>query len=152
MPSNYSKHHHNDTESALLSDYIAAAFPADRKRLTPLLADNAVYHCPPFSRVGPVTGKQNIVNFLCGAAEMMYQTGTLSYSILAIGNSDSQGAAILQISATTASNRAYYNTYGIGVRIEQDLIVEVWELLDTTIFLDTFDDIREEMLQRVQRV
>ena len=111
--------------------FIEAMLALDLPALGSMLADDVVWHLPPFAKRPPLRGRDAVVTFVQKAQAAYYQAGTLSLEpTMVIADSDS--AAVLgTLRGRTVRGKDYENLYSFVFRIAGGRVTEAWELLDT---------------------
>ncbi|MFI5394952.1 MAG: nuclear transport factor 2 family protein [Candidatus Binatia bacterium] len=111
--------------------FIEAMLALDLSTLASMLADDVVWHLPPFAKRPPLRGRDAVLTFVQDAQAAYYQAGTLSLEpTMVVADSDS--AAVLgTLRGRTIRGRDYENTYSFVFRISGGRVIEAWELLDT---------------------
>jgi ketosteroid isomerase-like protein len=124
------------TNHETLERFFPAMFGNDREELQGLLADNIVWHVPPFTldRFGDLVGGAAVIDFLCGAGDEFYRAGSFSLDVEVQAIEEDRGIMMGTMSATTAKDAPYSNRYAFGFRFAEGRIIEVWELLDSVHF------------------
>jgi len=111
--------------------FIDAMLALDLAALASMLADDVVWHIPPFAKRPPVQGRDGVLTFVQDAQGTYYQPGTLSFEPDVVV-ADGSGAAVLgTLRARTIHGRPYDNRYSFFFRVSGGKVVEAWELLDT---------------------
>ena len=111
--------------------FIEAMLALDLSALASMLADEVVWHLPPFAKRPPLRGCAAVLTFVQEAQAAYYQAGTLSLEpTMVVADSDS--AAVLgTLRGRTIRGNDYENCYSFVFRITGGRVVEAWELLDT---------------------
>jgi ketosteroid isomerase-like protein len=124
------------TPHTTIERFFPAMFEDDRETLAEILAEDAVWHVPPFTeaRFGDRIGRQAIIDFLCGVGDEFYQPGSFSLDVEVQAIEQDQGIVLGRLNATTAAGTPYSNRYAFGFRFRDGLITEAWELLDSVHF------------------
>lgn len=111
--------------------FIEALLALDLPALTSMLADDVLWHLPPFAKRAPLRGRDAVLTFVQEAQATYYQAGTLRLEP-EIVVADSDSAAVLgTLRGRTIRGKAYENCYSFVFRITGGRVVEAWELLDT---------------------
>ncbi|HEX7409356.1 MAG TPA: nuclear transport factor 2 family protein [Candidatus Binatia bacterium] len=111
--------------------FIEALLALDLPALTSTLADDVLWHLPPFAKRPPLQGRDAVLTFVQQAQAAYYEPGTLSLEPeMVVADSDS--AAVLgTLRGRTIRGKPYENCYSFVFRIADGRVVEAWELLDT---------------------
>jgi ketosteroid isomerase-like protein len=111
--------------------FIEALLALDLPALTSMLADDVLWHLPPFAKRPPLQGCDAVLTFVQQAQAAYYEPGTLSLEPeMVVADADS--AAVLgTLRGRTIRGKAYENCYSFVFRIAGARVVEAWELLDT---------------------
>ncbi len=116
--------------------FVETLLAGDLAALAPLLADEVVWHLPPFAKRAPVRGREAVLAFVREAQAAFYEPGTLRLEP-AMVVADGEGAAVLgTMRGRTKRGRDYENLYGFTLRLAAGRVVEAWELLDSAHFLE----------------
>jgi ketosteroid isomerase-like protein len=124
------------TPETSLEQFFPAMFGDDRASLGKLLAEDVVWHVPPFTeaRFGDVIGRDAVIEFLCGAGDEFYQAGSFSIDVEVQAVEEDRAIVLGKMHATTAKGGPYSNRYAFGFRFREGQICEAWELLDSVHF------------------
>ncbi len=124
------------TAQTILERFFPAMFESDRETLGSLFAEDVVWHVPPFveQRFGDLKGRETVVEFLCAAGDEFYVPGSFSLGIEVQAAEEDRAIVLGRMSATTAKGDPYSNRYSFGFRFRDEVISEVWELLDSAHF------------------
>ena len=124
------------TPKESLDQFFPAMFADDAATIRTLLADDVVWHVPPFTeaRFGDLHGAEAVVGFLCGVGDEFYRPGSFSLETEIEAVEGDRGIVMGRIRATTVAGKPYSNRYAFGFRFEDGLIAEAWELLDSVHF------------------
>lgn len=116
--------------------FFPAMFDNDRTALADLLAEDVLWHVPPFTRerFGDLKGQEAVIEFLCGAGDDFYERGSFAFTADAKAVEDDQAVVIATLRATTVDGNPYSNRYAFGFRYEDGRIAEAWELMDSKFF------------------
>lgn len=124
------------TPHVILDRFFPAMFSDDRETLTTLLAEDIVWHAPPFARArfGDPVGRKAVLDFLCGAGDEFYRPGSFEIEPELQAIEGDRGIVMATLRATTARGEPYENRYAFGFRFRDGQISEAWELLDSLHF------------------
>jgi hypothetical protein len=121
-------------------DTFERLFPAllsgDRATLLELIAEDVVWHLPPFAAAEPKRGREAVVDFLIKTPGKMYQPGSLVLKPEVQALEGDRALLLGWMTGTTARGKPYQNRYAFAVRFRDGRIVEAWELLDSKLLLD----------------
>lgn len=107
--------------------FIEAMLALDLSALAPMLADDVVWHLPPFAKRPPLQGRDAVLTFVQDAQAAYYQPGSLSLEpTLVVADADS--AAVLgTLRGRTIRGKAYENCYSFVFRIAGGRVIEAWD-------------------------
>ena len=100
----------------------------------PKLADDVVWHLPPFADPAELRGHEAVMQFVREGAAPFYQPGSLQIEIRQLVVRDGDALCHATLRGTTKRGLPYQNIYAFFARIETGKLVEVWELMDTVHF------------------
>jgi ketosteroid isomerase-like protein len=98
------------------------------------LADDVVWHLPPFAGESPIAGKAAVVKFMREVPALFYAPGSMRIAPVMLAVEDGRAACLAELTARTTSGAPYENRYAFFARIADGVLHEVWELLDTVRF------------------
>ena len=114
---------------------VDAMLALDLPSLAPMLADDVVWHLPPFAKLAPLRGRDAVLAFVQQAQARYYQAGTLRLQPELVV-ADADGATVLgMLRGRSVRGKDYENLYSFALRIAGGQVVEAWELLDSAHFL-----------------
>jgi ketosteroid isomerase-like protein len=117
--------------AAIVAEYLAAIEARDLTRLRPLLHDDLVFIIPAALPGGGIYRGAQVLVDMIGSVDTVYRPETMVYERdppLIDGN---RAASRFTLSATTVLGRPYRNRYVILLRVEDGLVVEIDEHLDS---------------------
>ncbi len=100
----------------------------------PKLADDVVWHLPPFADPAELRGHEAVMKFVREGSAPFYQPGSLQIEIQQLVVRDGNALCHATLRGTTKRGLPYENIYAFFARIETGKLVEVWELMDTVHF------------------
>jgi ketosteroid isomerase-like protein len=115
----------------VLERIFPAMFAKDRATLGALLAEDVVWHLPPFAKAKPRRGREKAIDFLCAAPDAFYQPGSLSLEPELVAVEGDRAMLLGWMTGTTRAGGPYENRYAFAMRFRAGQIVEAWELLDS---------------------
>jgi len=98
------------------------------------LAADVVWHLPPFADAPPMRGKRAVEKFMVEAPAAYYAPGSMKIEPISLSVVEGRGACLAKLTATTKKGKPYENLYAFFARLENGLLCEVWELMDTVKF------------------
>lgn len=104
--------------------------------VAPVLAEDVVWHLPPFAKQEPMKGRDVVLKFLAEAPAAFYEPGTMSIEPIELACEGGFASCLATLRAMTKHGMPYENRYGFFGRIADGRLVEVWELLDSAILLE----------------
>lgn len=110
---------------------IEAMLALDLTALGSMLADDVVWHMPPFAKRPAIRGRDGVLAFVQEAQGTYYQPGTLSLEPDLVVTDANAAAVLGTLRARTIHGKDYENRYSFFFRITAGKVVEAWELLDT---------------------
>ena len=119
------------TNRETLEAVFPAMFAQDRAALAALIHEDVTWHLPPFAKAQPRRGRERAVEFLCTAGDAFYQPGTLAMEPELTAVEGDAAILLGWMTATTRDGKPYSNRYAFGIRFQDGLIIEAWELLDS---------------------
>lgn len=124
------------TTRELAVRFVDVMLAGDLTALAPMLADDVVWHLPPFAKRAPIRGRDAVLGFVRDAQAAYYVAGTLRLEP-ALLVADADGAALLgTLRARTKRGGDYANLYNFALRVAGGQVVEAWELLDSASFVE----------------
>lgn len=105
-------------------------------QVSPVLAENVVWHLPPFAKQPPMEGRDAVLKFLHEAPAAFYEPGTMRIEPIELAAEAGFASCLATLRATTKHGMPYENRYGFFARIDDGRLVEVWELLDSAVLLE----------------
>jgi len=116
--------------------FVDAMVAGDLATVASMLAQDVVWHLPPFAKRPPVCGRDAVLSFAREAQAAYYQAGTLRLEP-ALVVADADGAAVLgTLRGRTIRGKDYENLYTFGLRFAGGEVVEGWELVDSARFIE----------------
>ena len=111
--------------------FIEAMLALDFPALAAMLADDIVWHIPPFANRPPIHGRDGVLTFVQDSQHAYYQAGTLSFEPDMVVADGAAAAVLGTLRARTVHGKEYENRYSFFFRVGGGKVVEAWELLDT---------------------
>jgi len=102
----------------------------------PVLAEDVVWHWPPFADQPPMRGREEAMQFVRDGSRPYYQEGTLAIEFGQVMVQDGEAGCRATLRGTTKKGMPYENAYAFFARIADGKLVEVWEMMDSARFLD----------------
>lgn len=127
-------------------DRFWSAFQAkSEKGLRTCFAADLAWHMPPYfvevdKRAKQVYGADEMAAKLSSNAPAFYDRATMTIDLMALVAGERDGAIHFAMATKTSSGKDYHNRYIMMVRFADGLIAEVWEYLDTALWLHTMGD------------
>ena len=115
---------------SFLDEMIGGDYEAAARRLAP----DVVWHLPPFASPGVFEGIDAVKGFMRDAQAAFYEPGTLRIEKHAVTWEDPWASCLATLRATTRHGKPYENRYVFFARLENGLLVEVFEMMDTVRF------------------
>jgi ketosteroid isomerase-like protein len=100
------------------------------------LAPDVLWHLPPFAKQAPFDGREAVRGFMRDAQAAFYQPGTLSIEKHAVTWDEPFASCLATLRATTRHGGPYENRYVFFARLENGLLAEVWEMMDSLRFVE----------------
>ncbi len=123
-------------DRANFQQFLADMIERRPERCEPRLAADVVWHWPPFAKQPPMEGREAAMEFVRNGAAPYYEEGTLSIEFGQVMVQDGQAGCRATLRGTTKRGMPYENSYAFFARIEDGLLTEVWEMMDSVRFLD----------------
>jgi ketosteroid isomerase-like protein len=99
-----------------------------------LLSPNVVWHLPPFADQPPFEGRAAVSKFMRQTPALFYVPESMEIDLEAVTWDDPFASCLATLTATTKHGAPYENRYVFFARIEEGLLAEVWEMMDTVRF------------------
>ena len=115
---------------SFLDEMIGGRHEAAAERLAP----DVVWHLPPFANQEPFDGREAVLRFMREAPAAFYAPGTLRIEKHAVTFESPFASCLATLRATTRHGAPYENRYVFFARLEDGLLAEVWEMMDTARF------------------
>ncbi len=124
------------SDREIFRDFLLDMVEGRHDQVAPVLADDVVWHLPPFAKQPPMQGRETILKFLAEAPASFYAPGSMSIEPHEIAVEDCFAACLATMRATTIHGAPYENRYAFFARLQGSRLVEVWEILDSAVLLD----------------
>jgi ketosteroid isomerase-like protein len=124
----------DETDRVRFEHFLLDMIEGRPEACAPALADDIVWHLPPFADPGLLTGHADVMEFVRVGSAPYYQPGSLRIEIHQLLVAGGNGSCRATLTGTTRRGLPYENAYAFFARIEADRLVEVWELMDTVHF------------------
>lgn len=120
----------------LFRDFLSDMVEGRHDRVARVLAENVVWHMPPFAKQPPMRGRAAVLQFLAEAPASFYEPGSMSIEPHELAVENGFAACLATMRATTTHGMPYENRYAFFARLQDGQLTEVWELLDSAVLLD----------------